>query len=63
MKNINKILNLSLVLIILGVMLMNFDRILLVSMDIVDIYGNITNTNVCGTIDKLNEVYYNLMNN
>ena len=60
MKRINKMLNLGLVLIILGSMLLNFNRILLFSMDIVDLYGNITNTNVCSTIDKLNEVYYNL---
>ena len=39
---------------------MNFNRVLLVSMNIVDIYGNITNTNVCATVDKLNEIYYNL---
>ena len=60
MKKINKMLNLGLVLIILGSMLMNFNRVLLVSMNIVDIYGNITNTNVCATVDKLNEIYYNL---
>ena len=60
MKKINKILNLGLALIILGSMLLNFNRILLFSMDIVDAYGNITNTNVCATIDKLNEIYYNL---
>ena len=59
MKKINKMLNLGLVLVILGIILMNFDKILIASMDIVDIYGNITNTNVCDTIDKLNEVYYN----
>ena len=59
MKKINKMLNSGLVLIILGIALMNFDKILIASMDIVDIYGNITNTNVCDTIDKLNEVYYN----
>ena len=60
MKKINKMLNLGLVLIILGSMLLNFNRILLISMDIVDLYGSITNSNVCTTIDKLNEVYYNL---
>ena len=60
MKKINKMLNLGLVLIILGSILMNFNRILLVSMDIVDVYGNMTNINVCATIDKLNEIYYNL---
>ena len=60
MKKINKMLNLGLVLIILGSILMNFNKILLVSMDIVDAYGNMTNTNVCNTIDKLNEIYYNL---
>ena len=60
MKKINKMLNLGLVLIILGSILLNFNRILLVSMDIVDLYGNITNVNVCSTIDKLNEIYYNL---
>ena len=60
MKKINKMLNLGLVLIILGSMLLNFNRILLVSMDIIDLYGNMTNTNVCSTIDKLNEIYYNL---
>ena len=63
MKKINRMLNLSLALIILGVMLLNFDKVLLASMDIVDVYGNITNSNVCNTIDKLNEIYYNLMNN
>ena len=52
-------LKLGLVLVVLGAILMNFDKILIASMDIVDIYGNITNTNVCDTIDKLNEVYYN----
>ena len=60
MKKINKMLNLGLVLIILGSMLMNFNRVLLARMNIVDIYGNITNTNVCSMIDKLNEIYYNL---
>ena len=60
MKKINKMLNLGLALIILGSMLMNFNKILLISMDIVDAYGNITNVNVCATIDKLNEIYYNL---
>ena len=60
MKKINKMLSLGLALIILGSILLNFNRILLVSMDIVDVYGNITNTNVCNTIDKLNEIYYNL---
>ena len=60
MKKINKMLNLGLVLIILGSILLNFNRILLFSMDIVDLYGNITNTNVCSTIDKLNDIYYNL---
>ena len=59
MKKINKMLRLGLALIILGSILLNFNRILLFSMDIVDIYGNITNTDVCDTIDKLNEVYYN----
>ena len=60
MKKINNMLNLGLVLIILGSILLNFNRILLVSMDIVDLYGNITNVNVCSTIEKLNEIYYNL---
>ena len=60
MKKINKMLNLGLALIILGSMLMNFNRVLLISMDIVDLYGNMTNINVCDTIDKLNEIYYNL---
>ena len=60
MKKINKMLNLGLVLIILGSMLMNFNRVLLVSMNIVDLYGNMTNVNVCDIIDKLNEIYYNL---
>ena len=60
MKKINKMLNLGLALIILGSILLNFNRILLFSMDIVNAYGNITNTNVCTTIDKLNEIYYNL---
>ena len=60
MKKINRMLNLGLVLIILGSMLMNFNRILLVSMDIIDLYGNMTNVNMCSTIDKLNEIYYNL---
>ena len=60
MKKINKMLNLGLVLIVLGSMLLNFNRILLFSMDIVDAYGNMTNVNVCSTIDKLNEIYYNL---
>ena len=60
MKKINKMLNLGLALIILGIMLLNFNKILLVSMDIIDLYGNMTNTNVCNTIDKLNEIYYNL---
>ena len=63
MKKINKMLNLGLVLIILGSILLNFNRILLFSMDIVDAYGNMTDTNVCNTINKLNEIYYNLMNN
>ena len=60
MKKINRMLTSGLVLIILGSMLLNFNRILLFSMDIVDTYGNMTDTNVCNTIDKLNEVYYNL---
>ena len=60
MKKINKMLNLGLALIILGSILLNFNRILLVSMDIIDLYGNMTNTNVCNTIDKLNDIYYNL---
>ena len=60
MKKINKMLNLGLALIILGSILLNFNRILLVSMDIVDVYSDITNVNVCNTIDKLNEIYYNL---
>ena len=60
MKKINKMLNLGLVLIVLGSMLLNFNRVLLTTMDIVDLYGNITNVNVCNTIDKLNEIYYNL---
>ena len=60
MKKINKMLNLGLVLIILGSILLNFNRILLISMDIVDLYGNMTTINVCSTIDKLNEIYYNL---
>ena len=60
MKKINKMLNLGLVLIILGSILINFNRVLLISMDIVDVYSDITNTNVCATIDKLNEIYYNL---
>ena len=60
MKKINKMLNLGLALIILGSILLNFNKILLVSMDIVDAYGNMTNVNVCNTIDKLNEIYYNL---
>ena len=60
MKKINRMLNLGLALIILGSILLNFNRILLVSMDIIDLYGNMTNTNVCSTIDKLNEIYYNL---
>ena len=60
MKKINRMLTSGLVLIILGVMLMNFNRVLLVSMNMVDVYGNITNNNVCTTIDKLNEIYYNL---
>ena len=60
MKKINKMLNLGLALIILGSILLNFNRILLISMDIVDAYGNMTNVNVCNTIDKLNKIYYNL---
>ena len=60
MKKINKMLNLGLALIILGLILINFNKILLTTMNIVDVYGNITNTNVCATIDKLNEIYYNL---
>ena len=60
MKKINKMLNLGLALIILGLILLNFNRILLFSMDIVDAYGNMTDINVCDTIDKLNEIYYNL---
>ena len=59
MKKINKMLNLGLALIILGSILINFNRVLLVSMNIVDVYGNMTNTNVCNTIDKLNDIYYN----
>ena len=60
MKKINRMLRLGFILVVLGIMLLNFNRILLFSMDIVDVYGNITNTNVCSTIDKLNEIYYNL---
>ena len=60
MKKINRMLTSGLVLIILGSMLLNFNRILLGVMDIIDMYGNITNTNVCSTIDKLNDIYYNL---
>ena len=60
MKKINRMLSLGLVLIILGSILLNFNRILLVSMDIVDAYSDITNANVCNTIDKLNNIYYNL---
>ena len=60
MKKINKMLNLGLVLIILGSILINFNKILLTTMDIVDAYGNMTNVNICNTIDKLNEIYYNL---
>ena len=60
MKKINKMLNLGLALIILGSILINFNKILLVSMDIVDAYGNMTDTNVCAIIDKLNDIYYNL---
>ena len=60
MKKINKMLNLGLILIILGSILINFNRVLLTTMDIVDVYGNMTNINVCSTIDKLNEIYYNL---
>ena len=60
MKKINKMLNLGLALIILGSILLNFNRILLISMDKVDVYGNMTNVNVCDTIDKLNEIYYNI---
>ena len=45
MKKINKMLNLGLALIILGSILLNFNR---------------TTINVCSTIDKLNEIYYNL---
>ena len=63
MNRVNKMLNLGLILIILGSILINFNRILLISMDIVDLYGNMTNVNVCNTIDKLNDIYYNLMNN
>ena len=59
MKKINRMLTSGLALIILGSILLNFNRILLVSMDIIDLYGNMTNSNVCDTIDKLNEVYYN----
>ena len=46
MKKINKMLNLGLALIILGSILLNFNRILLVSMDIVDAYSDITNVNI-----------------
>ena len=60
MKKINRILTSGLILVVLGSMLMNFNRVLLVSMSIVDAYGNMTNINVCDTIDKLNEVYYNI---
>lgn len=60
MKKINKMLRLGLILIVLGSMLLNFNRILLGVMNIIDMYGNITNTNVCSTIDKLNDIYYNL---
>ena len=60
MKKINKMLSLGLILIVLGSMLLNFNRILLGVMDIIDMYGNMTNVNVCSTIDKLNEIYYNL---
>ena len=60
MKKINRMLTSGLILVVLGSMLMNFNRVLLVSMNIVDVYGNITNTNVCATIDKLNDIYYNL---
>ena len=54
MKKINQMLSLGLILIVLGSMLLNFNRILLGVMDIIDMYGNMTNTNVCSTIDKLN---------
>ena len=37
----------------------NFDKVLIASMDIIDLYGDMTNSNVCDTIDKLNEIYYN----
>ena len=60
MKKINRMLNLGLALIILGSILINFNRVLLVSIDIVDTYGSMSNVNVCSTIDKLNEIYYNL---
>ena len=60
MKKINQMLSLGLILIVLGSMLLNFNRILLGVMDIIDMYGNITNINVCNTIDKLNDIYYNL---
>ena len=56
---INKMLKLGLVLVILGIVLMNFDKMLIASMDIIDLYGNMTDTDVCSTIDKLNEIYYN----
>ena len=60
MKKINRMLTSGLVLIVLGSILMNFNRVLLVSMDMVDLYGNIINVDVCTIIDKLNEIYYNL---
>ena len=60
MKKINKMLSLGLILIVLGSMLLNFNRILLGVMDIIDMYGNMTNVNVCNIIDKLNDIYYNL---
>ena len=60
MKKINQMLSLGLILIVLGSMLLNFNRILLGVMDIIDMYGNMTNVNVCNIIDKLNDIYYNL---
>lgn len=60
MKKINQMLSLGLILIVLGSMLLNFNRILLSVMDIIDMYGNMTDTNVCNIIDELNEIYYSL---
>lgn len=46
--------------IILVVGALNFDKVLIGSMNIVDWYGYKTNTNTIEVIDGLNEIYYKI---